>query len=242
MVLLADSRPLFSTTRAGALAPALAAMLEAGTPRAAYLGASNGDLPDFYQIFESAMDLAGIRLRRMIPAQPSPADRAWLGDADLILLAGGDVARGWHAFVNSGLDTAIIQRHRAGALLVGVSAGAIQLGLGLWQAAGNRSIEYPSDWPTDPARELQVDGSLLTTFGFSHHLLAAHDEERNWSELRRGVPALGGTVAGYGLPSGGGLFHHADGSLEPIDRPVLELRWKNNQLVERLLQPGRRDR
>ena len=216
----------------------LAALLAVDTPRAAYLGASNGDQPEFYGIFESAMDLAGIRLRRMIPAQPSPADRAWLDDANLILLAGGDVAQGWRAFTSNGLDAAIIRRRQAGALLVGISAGAIQLGLGLWQEGAIQTTAYPDDWPADPARDLQAEGRLLATFGFSQHLLAAHDEERDWRLLRRGVRALEGAATGYGLPRGGGLFHHADGSLEAIERPVLTLTWEYDQVVERRLQPG----
>src|SRR5215204_1455953 len=63
--------------------------------KAAYIGASNGDHPDFYAIFVSAMEGAGVFDCRMIPSAVSDADMAFLNDADIVLLAGGDVETGW---------------------------------------------------------------------------------------------------------------------------------------------------
>ena len=58
--------------------------------RAAYLGASNGDQPEFYELFCAAVDTVGIRDTRHVPSDPSAADRSYLEGADLVLLAGGD--------------------------------------------------------------------------------------------------------------------------------------------------------
>src|SRR6185369_13424437 len=108
--------------------------------KAAYIGASNGDDPDFYALFVSAMEAAGIFDCRMILT--TEPDLKFLNDADVILLAGGDVELGWRTFLSNGLDQHIVRRHSEGASLIGISAGAVQLGL-----AG-----------------LPADGSLIETF------------------------------------------------------------------------------
>src|SRR6185369_6602341 len=108
--------------------------------KAAYIGASNGDDPEFYALFISAMEAVGIVDCRMILThEPDPK---FLNDADIILLAGGDVELGWRAFLSNGLNQHIVRRHSEGAILIGISAGAVQLGL-----AG-----------------LAADGSLIETF------------------------------------------------------------------------------
>src|SRR5688572_24998840 len=66
--------------------------------KAAYIGASNGDNPDFYAIFVSAMEGVGVIDCRMIPSVVSEADVAFLNQADIVLLAGGDVEAGWRVF------------------------------------------------------------------------------------------------------------------------------------------------
>src|SRR6185295_944227 len=97
--------------------------------RAAYFGASNGDEPEFYELFLAAMDGIGIRRCRHVPERPTSEDLAWVDAADLLLFAGGDVRRGWDSFQANGLPEKIFARYYAGALLVGISAGAVQLGL-----------------------------------------------------------------------------------------------------------------
>jgi hypothetical protein len=84
--------------------------------KAAYVGASNGDNPDFYAIFVAAMEGVGIFDCRMIPSDISEADLAFLNDADIILLAGGDVELGWRTFLANGLNKHIVRRHSEGAI------------------------------------------------------------------------------------------------------------------------------
>src|SRR6185295_3145470 len=126
--------------------------------KAAYVGASNGDNPDFYAIFVAAMEGTGIFDCRMIPSVVSEADLAFLNDADIILLAGGDVELGWRTFLANGLSHHIVRRYSEGATLIGISAGAVQLGL-----CG-----------------LAADGSLIETFKLVPFIIGAHEESDNW--------------------------------------------------------------
>src|SRR5215216_5548370 len=94
ILLLADSQLLFWRENGELL---IERALKASTrdrPKAAYVGASNGDEPDFYEIFVSAMEGLGIFDCRMIPSTVSEVDLAFLNDADIVLLAGGDVETG----------------------------------------------------------------------------------------------------------------------------------------------------
>jgi hypothetical protein len=220
--LLADSQLLFwreegepFLARARAL---LAADDPGGEPRAAYFGASNGDAPEFYELFVGAMAEIGIRNCRMIPAEPADEDRAWLAGADLILLAGGDVARGWDAFQHAGLPEKIVERYYGGALLVGVSAGAVQLGLKGSSEDGGRTFD---------------------TFRIVPFVVDAHDEP-GWARLQRLVPKAGEYARGVGIPSGGGVLYHPDYSLEPIRHPVTEFSLTEEGLRQSLLFPGAR--
>jgi cyanophycinase-like exopeptidase len=128
-MLLADSQLLFPMVRDR---PLLEAALDGLRPAtrlsAAYIGASNGDRPEFYEIFEAAMNAIEITGRRMIRSSFGPADRAFLERAQLIFLAGCDVRLGWRTFEKSGMRDVILTRYAQGSVLVGISAGAVQLG------------------------------------------------------------------------------------------------------------------
>jgi hypothetical protein len=205
ILLLADSQLLFFR---GADGPVFGDLIRAWleTPprqaQAAYLGASNGDLPEFYELFVSAMAEVGIRDCRMIPTVPDAEDLAFLAGAELVLLAGGDVRRGWEAFTASGLNDRLVELHLGGAILVGVSAGAVQLGLFGWDE------EAAEPFPT----------LRLVPF-----ILDVHDEP-SWARLSRLVARCGEHVKGLGIPSGAGLVYHPDDvSLEPLRHPAVEL-------------------
>ncbi len=136
---LADSQLLFWREE-GESEPWLASVRERlcsteGRPhplRAAYVGASSGDEPAFYSIFRGAVEGVGIEDHRMILSRFDGEDREYLAAADLIVLSGGDPVRGWRILQQSGLQEAVLQRYFEGAVLLGVSAGAVQLG---WAAA-----------------------------------------------------------------------------------------------------------
>lgn len=229
--LFADSQLLFWKSggkllleglAAGGAGPAAgaASLGAAATIPATYIGASNGDAPEFYSIFEGAMDAVGITERRMIRAAYDADDREFLERAQLIVLAGGDVQRGWNSFQTTGMKQAILARYAQGAVLVGVSAGAVQL--------GRRAIAETKD---SSALE------LLDVFNLVPAIIDVHDEHREWSRLSRTVHMLEGEITGLGIPSGGGLIVHPDGTFEALRRPVDEFSWDGSQIKHSILLP-----
>ncbi|MGE2816107.1 Type 1 glutamine amidotransferase-like domain-containing protein [Mycobacterium heidelbergense] len=220
LYLLADSQLLF-WKRQSRLILEVAISGVAGHPlTAAYIGASNGDRPEFYEIFEAAMDAIGITERRMIDSSFEPDDRAFLAGAQLIVLAGGDVRLGWNTFERTGMKDVILSRYANGAVLVGISAGAAQLGrCGIVEAA--ESIE------------------LFDVFGLVRMIVDTHDERAEWARLSRAIQSLKGATSGLGIPSGGGVIVHPDSTIEPLRRPAHEFRFDGARCVSALLPAER---
>ena len=217
--LFADSQLLFSSPGGRPLlAPAVAAV-EGPEPRAAYVGAANGDQPEFYSIFEGAMEMIGVRDRRMILSDYSAGDRAYLRSADLIVLAGGDVGAGLRVLRETGMDDDLDERRREGAVLVGVSAGAVHLGAMGWLG-------------DDPA-----EGELVGALGIVPFSVDAHDEARGWRRLRQLVARSVPGSVGIGVPTGGGIIHHPDGTVEPVGRSAVEFRLEDGRIIESILYP-----
>ena len=172
--------------------------------KAAYIGASNGDNPDFYSIFVSAMEGVGVFDCRMIPSVLSEADLAFLNHADIVLLAGGDVEAGWRVFLANGLSEHIVRKYFEGASVIGVSAGAVQLGL-----CG-----------------LAADGSLIDTFKLVPFIIGAHEESDNWKTTTELLRLSGPGTTAIGLPTGGGAIYHPDHTIEPLRHPLVRLSLK----------------
>lgn len=212
LYLLADSQLLFWTHRERPFLQAAVDGLGRETPlTAAYIGASNGDRPEFYEVFEAAMDAVGIGDRRMIAASFGADDRAYLRRARLILLAGGDVRAGWDVFTRTGMREEILARHAAGAVLVGISAGAIQLG---------RCEPTP-------------DAAASRLLQLAPLVVDAHDEREDWARLRAAIRVAGG--AGLGVPAGGGVVVHPDGAVAPVRRPAHAFRLEGTRVVHAVL-------
>ncbi len=228
--LLADSQLLFRTQGGAPLLERLAAVLTEraamtepqtpGGPAAAYLGASNGDEPTFFELFRAAMDQLAVRDCRHVPAQPTADDLAFLERADLVLLAGGDARRGLAAFRDAGVETLLLARYYQDAVLVGVSAGAVQLGIRFWSEG------------VDGAAGETVDGLPVVP-----SLVDVHDEP-DWERLRRLLAAMPPGVSGLGIPAGGAAIYHPDGTIEPVARPLVELQLGEGGIREALLLPG----
>ncbi len=219
LYLLADSQLLFWKRHDRPLLEAAVDGLARGTPlSAAYLGASNGDRREFYEIFEAAVDAIGITDRRMIDSSFGPDDRAFLKRAQLIVLAGGDVRLGWNTFEKTGMKDVILSRHAKGSVLVGISAGAVQFGrYGI--------VERPQS----PAAE------LFDVFGLVPMVIDAHDEQAEWARLSRTIHSLKGAATGLGIPSGGGVIVHPDTTIEPLRRPVHQFRFDGARVTHSLL-------
>jgi peptidase E len=208
--LLADSQSLFRKGRDSVL-PALQESLQvtrSNITRAAYIGASNGDAPEFFELFVSAMDGINLHESRMIRAGFGAEDRAFLESADLVLLAGGDVDQGWETMKSTGMDEVLTRRYYAGAVLVGVSAGAQQLGMG-WKSAGNGGVS---------------DGMMLVPY-----YVGVHGERDDWFHLRTLVETKEEYAKGFGIPSGGAMVFHADMSMEAVRFPVAEFEKSVNE-------------
>jgi hypothetical protein len=164
--LLADSQLLFWRENGQLVLERVVKARTRDRLKAGYVGASNGDNPDFYAIFVAAMEGVGVFDCRMIPSAVSEADLAFLNDADIILLAGGDVEIGWQTFLTNGLDKHIVRRYFEGATLIGISAGAVQLGLGYLKLVPFiiGAHEESTNWKT--TRELlRLSGSNTRAIG-----------------------------------------------------------------------------
>lgn len=215
--LLSDSHLLFWADDDGHFIDRIAAYTGPGAPRAAYLGASNGDDPDFYSLFLAAMEGIGPAECRMISANPSEDERAFLVTADVVLLAGGDVEQGWRAFEASGVREAVERRYQAGAVLIGVSAGAVQLGTAGWPE-GDPKAAFP-------------------TWGLVPLVVSAHDEDDDWAALRTVVSARGDGARGIGIPRASGLIYHPDNTVEAVRHPAMELSVSGGEIVSALILP-----
>lgn len=195
------------------------------SPKAAYIGASNGDMPEFYDIFVVAMASVGITDCKMISAFYDSEDKEFINDADIILLAGGDVTLGWKTFHAVGLDKVIRQKYQDGCLLIGVSAGAVQLGM-------CTIAETLTD--TTVAKD-----EVINTLQIIALAISVHDEKNDWHSLKQLVSNKEGFHKGIGIPTGGGLIYHNDLSVEPIRYPLQELIYnaEENTLTEGLIYP-----
>lgn len=219
LYLLADSQLLFWKQRDRLLlASAIHGLARASPLSAAYIGASNGDRPEFYEIFEAAMDAVGITHRRMIDSSFGPDDRTYLKSAQLIVLAGGDVRVGWDTFEKTGMKEVILDRYAQGALLVGISAGAVQL--------GRYGI---AETPQSCAPE------LFGVFDLVPMVVDAHDEAGEWARLSRTIESLQGAASGLGIPSGGGVVVHPDTAVVALRRPAHHIRFQSGRITRSLL-------
>jgi len=216
LYLFADSQLLF-WRRNGKLLLETALDKSEGEPlRAAYIVASNGDRREYYEIFAGAMQAAGITDRRQIYSSFSAQDREYLESAQLIVLSGGEVHTGWEVFKRTGMHDVILARYARGAVLVGISAGAVQL--------GRQAV-------------IETAGSLLDMFNLAQAIVDVHDERNDWARLSSFIHLLEGTAVGLGIPSGGGVIAHPDGTIEPLRRPAHEFRFSGAGVTHSLLCP-----
>lgn len=221
--LFADSQLLFWRPGGELFLGRVRRLLKAASPRVAYVGASNGDRPEFFELFASAMESIGLTDCRMIPTEPSAADLAYFDEADLVLLAGGDVERGWKAFEANGLKQKVFERYYGGALLIGISAGAVQLGLhGFRESLGGSGIDH------------------FETFKLIPLLIDVH-QEPEWVRLVQALPEAGEHVLGLGIPSGGGAIVHPDMTVEPVRRALVEVSLEGEEVQQSLILPPGED-
>lgn len=195
LVFLADSQLLFAGPNSVGFHAWL--RLHVAGKRGVYLGASNGDVADFYQMGRDAFTSLGGQLdwQSMHESALSP-------DYDFYLLAGGDVALGWRYLSLPEVNNALQLARDKGALFLGVSAGAMHLAHAF----------------TAPVEEAQTFLDWLTA------VVAVHEEHQHWPTLqhwRRCLHVQTGQSAQHGkhvrtgqksalpllcIPMGGGLL------------------------------------
>lgn len=217
--LLADSQLLFWKQDDSLFFESIRSEIENENPKAAYVGASNNDQPDFYQIFKAGMEGIGITDCRMIRSSFPADDAAFMEEADLILLSGGDVETGWNAFQQNGFGEALVRRYYEGTLLIGVSAGAVQLGWGAARVNDDSSA------------------GLLETFKLVPYIIGVHEEQDEWKELIKLVAEMKGALRGLGIPSGAGAIYRAGDSIEPVRHSLFECSLSGNTVTHNLLVP-----
>jgi len=188
-------------------------------PRAAYIGASNGDRLEFYSLFVAAMQGIGVEDCCMIRSSLPPEDASLLAAADIILLAGGEVDLGCRMMQETGARELILRRYHEGSVLIGISAGAIQLGTHGVLRTGEGSLQ------------------LIDALGLLPFLIGAHEESDDWAELGSVVQLLEGSAVGLGIPAGGGLVFHPDGSVQAVRKCIYEFAVADGRLRRSLLYP-----
>ncbi len=119
-----------------------------------------------------------------------------------------------------GMKDQIRNLYLGGAMIIGVSAGAVQCGTHAALSAGSGASR------------------LVETFGFVPYIVDVHDEKQHWQTLSSTIHLLEGGAAGLGIPSGGGLAMHADGSLEPIHKGVDYYTFSKGKLHHAVAMPG----
>lgn len=208
--LLADSQLLFWRDKEEPLMDRVRKILEEDKPggpfKAAYIGASNNDKPEYYDIFLAAMNQAGIsedQCQLIRSKKTRKKDLKFLEDADLILLAGGDTEKGWKIIAEK-FQQIIVDRYYKGAVLIGISAGAVQLGLRGWKEND------------------KLPDNLFETFQLVPAVIDVHNEESDWDILHKTVEHLGAWTKGFGIPTGGGAVYHPDWSFEALRHHLVE--------------------
>lgn len=179
---------------------------------AVYLGAANGDVPEYFDLFRFGANRLGLADGDCVHARASSsaADLELVANgAALVLLAGGDPHAGLAAARACGMDAALRSAAEGGAVLVGISAGAIMLGTHAYHVPDEPSYALPS-----PAL-----GLLPFVFG-------AHEEDADWASLLAALYALRITLErdvppGLALPFGSAVGVHPDGTLRvaPLVKP-----------------------
>ncbi len=220
--LFSDSQMLFWQNDGELFLKTILNHVSSDSPRAAYIGVSNGDVPDFYQIFVAGMKGIGIENCKMISANCGAEELDYLENADIILLAGGDVDKGWGILKETGMLDVIQNRYRDGAVLLGISAGAVQLG---------------QFWLNDEFDEAELQ-KMAQLLPFS---IDAHEEENDWERLKTLMQQLENRYRGIGLTKGAGVICYPNRQIQAIRYPIVELINQGNTLIMSSLDPKEMD-
>lgn len=222
LVLLAGGGP--GSRRRGPDPLLAAVMAAAGKPRPviAYVGAANGDDPDFFAWTAAALRAAGAgEVRAALSAGHGPQGRSvrtLLAAADLVFMSGGDVEAGMRVLDAAGLAAFLRELHAAGKPFAGLSAGSIMLG---------------REWVHWPDPDNDASAVRFPCLDLAPLVCDTHAEDDGWPELLRLLELQGAGAAGYGIPAGGGLRAAADGTVSALRLPLVRFANRRGR-IERL--------
>jgi cyanophycinase len=216
-ILVADSAPLFSPWWKQTVGPLVQAALKAGDGSrkvASYLGANNYDNPDYFDMFKMAAAEVGFAENSChFVTADNGAQRLELvaQHSALIVIGGGDTAAGWESMQKTSLAGALRRAGEEGAILVGVSSGATQLGTHGYEM---RSVASPffssadSNMPMSSPLPQKVNPSFAT-LGLIPFVFGTSDEANDWQDCRLALKGLPGSI-GIGISSGTALVVFPD--------------------------------
>ena len=188
-------------------------------PSVAYVGAANGDSPDFFKWMTSYLQMAGAGEVRLAPMAGKGADleeaRHVLNTADSVFISGGDVEAGMRQLEEKNLNSVFGSLYRRGVLFFGSSAGSIMLAK-CW-------IRW-----RDPADDLTAE--IFPCMGLADVVCDTHGEAEGWEELHCFLKLTGTDRVGYGIPTGLALCIHPDGSVEAIGGAVNRFVWREGKI------------
>lgn len=191
-------------------------------PRVGFLATASGDAAEYIDKFHASLSDRAVTSDLRLFSQPSHDPAAWFAEQDVIYVGGGSTANLLAVWRVHGLERLVREAHDRGAVLCGVSAGAI-----CWFEGGTTDS-------FGPLRELR-DGVGLLSGSFTPH----YDGEAD----RR--PALRAALAN-GLPAGlaaddyaaahylDGAFHAAVASRRGAQ--VYEVAFEEGEVRERALE------
>ena len=194
--------------------------LAGARPLVAWVGAANEDSLQWFERNASVLrQRHGADMRRVLTAFADDSQRL-VDEAPVLYLPGGDVAVLAERLRALGLDEKIRRRHAEGALVVGVSAGAIGL-TRYW-------VEFPEDGR--PPYRIPCVGALPIA-------VDCHDEESDWEELRALLDCWqreepGAVVDAWGIPAGGALEIAPSGAVTHLGPAPKRLRLDGGRIVE----------
>jgi cyanophycinase-like exopeptidase len=184
-------------------------------PLALYIGAASNDNRQFAAAVSTLLETAGAHrvLWPKLTGRKKERARAReaLEQADLVFVGGGDVEAGVDALRDANLVDDLRAAARRGAVLAGISAGAIML--------GERWIR----WPNAAARDDEAE--TFACLGLVPCSLDTHGEGDDWSEARSFAAVrareLRKKALVLGVSSGAALVVDADGTLHARGAPVV---------------------
>lgn len=201
---------------------------------AAYIGAANGDLPEYYDIFASAMESVGIGSQhcRMISQRFLPADQQFIESASLILLAGGDCNLGLRILKETGMGDMLLQRYTEGAILIGVGEGSVMLGRVCYNVSNGVVEGQRDNWLSAYGR-LLGPMEISPGLGIVPYVISCRETMQDYSKLHEALLLAAvstdkqlNTEQGFAIASGGALMYYPDGFVEAVgNQHPISLKW-----------------